>query len=85
MCIRDRLEAGDGAGSANLLHNGSFEGGVSGWSGNSVTVSNSEKKFGDVSLKIDIEDAGEEYKRQYQYQYVPLNCSPEDVYKRQAH
>ena len=75
-----QLEAGDGAGSANLLHNGSFEGGLSGWSGSSVTVSNSEKKFGDVSLKIDIEDAGEEYKRQYQYQYVPLNCSPEITY-----
>ena len=75
-----QLEAGDGAGSANLLHNGSFEGGLSGWSGNSVTVSNSEKKFGDVSLKIDIEDVGEEYKRQYQYQYVPLNCSPEITY-----
>ena len=27
-----QLEVGAGAGSANLLHNGSFEGGVSGWS-----------------------------------------------------
>ena len=32
LCDDMQLEAGDGAGSANLLHNGSFEGGLSGWS-----------------------------------------------------
>ena len=71
-----QLEVGAGAGSANLLHNGSFEGGVSGWSGTTLAVTDSEKKFGSVALKIDIEDVG----GAYQYQYVPVNSSPEITY-----